>query len=459
MVKHIIKVLFSNGIVAAVGLLSSLFLPKILSLDEYAVYQTFYLFLTYITVLHLGFPTGMVVKYAGKKYLEIDKKQYKSELTVVSCILVFFAFVWAIVAILTRDSLQLLVAAMIIPYCFMASYITLLQSWGEFTQYAVSHAILSALPLALPIIIYVFTGFASAKLCIGIYISIYTVVLIFYLIKNIAFLRNVKRAKLLSQENWRIEKMGFSFLIGNYISLLLHSIDKQFVKWFYDDAKFAFYSFAITLQITMNMFITAVAQPLLPYMARENLSREKYTQIKRLLLILGSSGGLFYYVCEVVVRFLIPNYAESIGIIRLYFAAFPALAVINCLYMNMYKVKANNKRYVFDVSLVLVISVVANLLAVTLGQDYKLVALVTVVVYYLWLIYGAFVFEELRFTGREIIFLISFIGLFVFVLNGETSFLRIGAYVLLDFLICTLCFPKEVSYLFDYVKRFLRIGR
>ena len=58
MKKNIFKVLSANGIVAIVGLLSSLFLPNILSLQEYAIYQTFALYLGYVALFHLGFPNG-----------------------------------------------------------------------------------------------------------------------------------------------------------------------------------------------------------------------------------------------------------------------------------------------------------------------------------------------------------------------------------------------------------------
>lgn len=40
MVSNIFRVLISNGIVALVGLISSLLLPNLLSIDDYAEYQT-----------------------------------------------------------------------------------------------------------------------------------------------------------------------------------------------------------------------------------------------------------------------------------------------------------------------------------------------------------------------------------------------------------------------------------
>ncbi len=52
MLKNIFKVLISNGVVAAVGLISSLLLPNLLSIDDYAVYQTFILYIS-LSLIHI----------------------------------------------------------------------------------------------------------------------------------------------------------------------------------------------------------------------------------------------------------------------------------------------------------------------------------------------------------------------------------------------------------------------
>ena len=52
MVSNIFRVLISNGIVALVGLISSLLLPNLLSIDDYAEYQTFIIYICFFSFLY-----------------------------------------------------------------------------------------------------------------------------------------------------------------------------------------------------------------------------------------------------------------------------------------------------------------------------------------------------------------------------------------------------------------------
>ena len=87
---NITRVLSANFLVAIVGFAGSFIFPRILSIESYALFQKFILYIGYIAILQLGFASGMVVNYAGKKYDDIDKCQYKSELIILTIILICF---------------------------------------------------------------------------------------------------------------------------------------------------------------------------------------------------------------------------------------------------------------------------------------------------------------------------------------------------------------------------------
>jgi len=91
MVSNIFRVLISNGIVALVGLISSLLLPNLLSIDDYAEYQTFILYIGYVALFHLGFPNGLSIKYAGKSFRSIEKRQLKGEMRLLLIIISAFS--------------------------------------------------------------------------------------------------------------------------------------------------------------------------------------------------------------------------------------------------------------------------------------------------------------------------------------------------------------------------------
>ena len=108
MIKNIFKVFFSNGIIAVAGLASSLLLPNILSVEEYAKYQTFILYLGYATLFHFGFPNGLNIKYAGKNWECIDKSQLKSEMRLLIITLIFFTILVSFVSMQSKNNILIL---------------------------------------------------------------------------------------------------------------------------------------------------------------------------------------------------------------------------------------------------------------------------------------------------------------------------------------------------------------
>ena len=99
LIKDIARVLSANLVVAIVGFLGSFIFPKILTIESFALYHTFTLYVGYIAITHLGFPSGMMINYAGQKYAKIDNSQYKAELTILFTVLAAFTAIFLGIAI------------------------------------------------------------------------------------------------------------------------------------------------------------------------------------------------------------------------------------------------------------------------------------------------------------------------------------------------------------------------
>lgn len=461
MVSNIFRVLISNGIVALVGLISSLFLPNLLSIDDYAEYQTFILYISYVALFHLGFPNGLSIKYAGKSFRSIEKQQLKSEMRFLLIIISFFSVLFIVLYTFSRNIMFLYVAVMTFCTCYLGAITQLLQAWGIFDLYAISHVIISAVPLALPIIIYFLLGKASAIISIVSYILVYVIVTIFYLLWQLILGKNYSCAKIFSKENRDTEITGLLFHIGSYINVLFHNVDKQLIKWYCSVQEFSYYSFAITMQSTMTILLTAVSQPLFPYIAAGKLDSEKKVSFaKRSLLMLGSLSGAAYFVCMLIVENWIPKYSNSLLVIRIYFALFPAMAVVNCLYFNFYKVKKLKYRYTIDLMLMFALAIVLDLAAIKLNNGHTGVAMATVAVYYFWLIYGVKVFPELKLTRNEYAFVFLYLILFFGIQRVKGNILGLLLFVLADCILCQTLFRKEMklilSYIFGKIKKLIR---
>lgn len=459
MLKNIFKVLISNGIVALIGLVSSLFLPNLLSIDEYASYQTFVLYIGYVALFHLGFPNGLSIKYAGKSFESIEKRQLKAEMRLLLIVISTFSAFFFIAYIVSGKEMALYIAIMTFCTCYLGTITQLLQAWGNFNLYAICHVIISALPLALPLVLSFF-GKLSATTCIVSYLFVYVTLTLILLTRQISFGRDVRCSKILTKENLNTETTGLLFHIGSYINVLFHSVDKQMIKWYCSVQEFSYYSFAITMQSTMTIFLTAISQPLFPYIASGKLdTSKKITFAKRMLLMLGSLSGVAFYACSIIVKLWVPKYVDSLRVIRIYFVLFPAMAVINCLYSNYYKVKKLKYRYTIDLASMLCLAVVLDLVAVKTGNSHVGVAAATVVVYYVWLIYGMWVFPELKFDRYEYAFVAMYIILFFATQFIANDLIGRMVFLLVDFLLCRTMFSEEAKGGLDKILVCLRLKK
>lgn len=403
--KNIMRVFSANFIATIVGFLSSFIFPKILSLDAYAIYHTYTLYLGYIAILHLGFPSGMVINYAGKDYSDINKKQYKSEIILLLSILSFFTAILILVYVMNPSLMLVFIALSIVPVCWVGSYKALVQAWNDFTTYTRINVFVSVAIPTVAILYYIVMNDLPGNVYIFISLSIYTITTIYLFFKTVKDLSGVKPLAIFSHINMQTEITGAIIAVGNYINTLFASADKQFVIWFFSNIEFAFYSFAMSIQSIMSVLITSIAQPLFPAMAQGKFSDEDYNDVKNIMCIFGTFSGCAYFCISIIVKLFIPKYTESLRIAALYFSVFPAMAVIQCLYINLYKIKGKIRTYVFTLLNLLGIAVCLNLIMVkTLGQ-YTGIAIATVITYYIWMVIGTYQFDFIRIQVRDLLYL------------------------------------------------------
>lgn len=442
--QNIFRVLVTNFWVAIVGFLGSFVFPKILSVQDYALYHTFTLYIGYIAILHLGFPSGMVVNYAGKNYVDIDKKQYKSEMIILICILLFFTSSFLIVSLILNSLMLFFVSCAIMPVCLISSYYALLQAWSRFKRYSrLNMFITSAIPI-IAFTHYLIRGHLPGNIYIIIYLSVYWAIMLWIVFQEGISLCQIKANKLLSKQNFITEKTGISLVIGNYMVTLFCSLDKQFVNWFFGAEEFAFYSFSMAMQTLMTIFITSISQPLFPAMANGKFSNESYPTIKRILFVFGSFSCCAYFAISIVIKLFIHKYVGSLEIVRLYFIIFPAMAVVNCIYVNLYKIQNRMYLYIKTIAFVLLCAIILNTVAVFIFKNYSGVALATAVTYYIWLFIGSKQFHFMKLEFRDIAYIISFAFGFYLVTMIKNDVIGLFCSIIFVLALCVIFYYKEI---------------
>jgi O-antigen/teichoic acid export membrane protein len=453
LIKDMARVLSANLVVAIVGFLGSFVFPKILTIESYALYHTFTLYVGYIAVTHLGFPSGMMIYYAGQKYDEIDTRQYKAELTILFTILGIFTAIFLGIAAVAQSRMILYVGAIIFPVGIISSYKSLLQSWGRFKFFSrMSSFQAASIPIA-ALAYYIITGDLPGDVYIIIYIIFNWLIALYIMREMLQKVHGVKRAAIKSAKNWETEKTGAAVMIGNYINVLFTSADKQFVSWFFSTAQFAYYSFGMSMQSLMTVFITSIAQPLFPAMARGQFKDEEYDQLKEVLMIFGSFSGCAYFVASFIVKHFIQKYIPSLDVVGVYFVVFPVMAVINCLFINLYKIRNLMREYIITLAVILGVAIGLNALFVFVYPAYYGVAIATVITYYIWYFVGMKQFPFMHVRVPDLMFLgIYTVGFFLITRISNDI---IGFFVSLLFVVALtfVFFRRDFNFIMRLIKR------
>ena len=402
----------SNLVVVLVGFINGLVFPKLLSIDDYAFYQTFLLYSLYIGILHLGFPSGLFVNYGGKNYENRDKQQYKSEILFVLLSQLILTIACIMIAIYFKDDILFYTAFYIIPVNIIATYKALYQAWNQFKKFAIINTVISIAICLLMVIVYLIAGKSDARLAIFPYIIVNSFYCLFILYSFVKDTKGVKSNKVISSENIVTLQMGFLLMLGGAASIFLSSMDRFFIKALFTSYEFAMYSFALSMQSMINIFITAVSQPLYHKMASKQVASNTYSLLKELLLAFGSLSGCAYFACSIIVNWFLPQYVDSLKVMSIFFAIFPAVAVINCLYINLYKITGQIKKYMITIGMMIAIAFLLDVIAVNIYNNFLSISFSTTICYYIWLWYSSKHFENLTFTKQDVIFLAGFFLLF-----------------------------------------------
>lgn len=412
MIKNIIKVFSSNILIAIIGLISSLVFPKIMDIDSYAQYQTFNLYLSYISLAQMGLATGMVINYAGKDYDKIEIKKYKSEVLLLFILLSVAESFMIILGILTDSSIIYLIAVILIPYNFVETYKSLYQAWSLFTRFSIVNMIIPLFRVTVALLIYVLLNNLSWISLIVLTIISYMGVFTYVFYGVVISIKKTKADKIFSLSNFATIKLGFNMMLGNYLDTLLKSVDKLFVNLYYPTHSFAFFSFALTVENIMKIAIASIAQPMFPVIASGQIKGTKLNIYKEILIIFGALSGISYFAGEILITFILDKYTPSLEIIFVYFMAFPAIAVIDCIFLNLYKARKETRSYIISLISFLILAFILNSCVVCISCGMVYIAYVTVLVYYIWFVYGCIHFPEISFDVKDFLFLFLYLVLY-----------------------------------------------
>lgn len=451
--RGMINVLCANIINLFFSLITSFILPKYLSVESYSLVKTFQLYVNYAGLLHLGYVDGMYLKYGGIKYENIDKNDFKKDLSTVRIFQFIVTIIWIFIGFLAGDYIIIAFALSILPQNMNSYFRYLYQSIGEFKKYSnILNLTTIGTFIANLILLFILKTDNSFWYCIS-YVIIYILTWLVLEIQTVKSLKEKLPIDVFSLEHLKSNiKSGILLMLGTFSSIILTSIDRLFVKFTLDAVAFAQYSFAVTMDNFINTAVTPITVTMYNYFCRKK-DECNYEKIRNYISIFSVFIVSFAFPAKFVLEVYLKNYISTVNVLFLLFAAQICFITIKGVYVNIYKVKRMQKRYFLKLLSVIIVGCMFNLICFHFYPYKESFALGTLFSSVYWLIISLLDFKFVKIKFKEIVYYVSEIFIFLtcgFYLNSILGFF---IYIILSLLLTIICYHEVVL---ELVKNLLK---
>lgn len=359
--KGIMMIFGANIINAVFNAVTNFALPTFLSIETYSGVKTYYLYLSYVGLLHLGYSDGVYLKYGGKKPEEVSLGTLRSDISTMRVFQIAIALLCIGISAFVNDYAFFMCALTILPYNMAYFFRYYYQAVGEFKEYAriLNYTVVGT--FAVNIILLLLHVFNDHRLYILFYYLVNTVI---WLLVEI----NIKIKMKLSSWSFRYFsfdilkdniEMGFFLMLGTFSSIVMTGMDRWFIKIFMDNNAFAYYSFAVSIEGLLNIAITPVTTTMYNYFCNHREVSE-VRRIKVNVFLLFSLIISTCFIAKCIICIFIPKYLESIQVLFILFAAQLYFTYVRSIYVNLYKADKRQNTYFRNLIIVIAIGAIFN---------------------------------------------------------------------------------------------------
>lgn len=460
--KNIIMIMMSNCVTVLSGVLVGFLIPKIMGDIDYSRYKTFTLYVSYIGVLHFGICDGIYLKYAGKSYDELDKKQFGAFTktlflleTIISVLVIFVALIFlpgyykVTIALVGINIL----AVNVVTYYELISQLT-----SRFKLVSMRNVVRSSVSIIVVLVlflIYLLKGFSPKYyLYTAIVVGINIILAIWYMItyRGITFGKfdKIKSHKNIIKQLFRI---GIILLLSNFVSQIIYIIDQQCVSLLFSEQEYGIYAFAYTMVNLLTVATSAIATVLYPLLSTtdEESAKKNYGKLNSYMIIFVSLAMFIYYPLHWFVGVFLSDYVSSLEIFRVILPGIALSSTITVIKSNYYKKLGHIPRFLVYSIVILIISIIANLIAYAIFKTMLSISIASVVTHAIWyIISDLFLAKKYKVNWiKNVIYLILIIFSYYIVYLVPNIYVGGIAYLVLYMIITLLFFNKELLEAFN----------
>jgi O-antigen/teichoic acid export membrane protein len=386
MKKGIMQIFLSNVIFLIFGILNNLILPKYLSVNSYAMLKTYMLYISYASFLGFGFIEGMFLLYGGKTLEKSSEMGFGEKFKTYLVIESFVALILLVLGIINKNWLIILCALGIFITNIVNYFKNYAMAVAEYKLYSVTNSF-EKIALLLFNVILIFQIKSDN------YISYICVLLVIGIAESFYFIYKIKqrspdifKGKIEISQAKITMSMGIILLLGNGISSLFIGIDQWFVKILMNNNDFALYAFAVSLQRLIALLITPITRVLYNFFCRKR-ENDDVSFLHDVLVLWGFLILIIVFPLNWFVEAWIPKYVDALKIIAFLFCSESLSGIINGIYVNLYKAKKQQNKFLHQMVVMTLISILLNGIFYFVYNALISIAIATLITKFIWILW------------------------------------------------------------------------
>ena len=451
--KNVSYSFFAQFVSICAAFLLNLVVPKFVDEIQYAYWQTYVLYSSFVGILHLGILDGIGLRYAGCDFDNLDIPLIRSQymalffmdiLFVLLIIILSFHFTFG-----AYRCLAILVAASVIPKHLYTYNFYLFQMTNRIKLYA-AFVIVNNLVCMFLIIMLLFLSVNNfVFLCLTDILCIFLSCIIFSKCNKGLYIGKPIKSNLFFPEFKENISCGFVILIATWSSMFLLGSTKMLVQRNWNEIIFGKVSFAFSLTSLFLSFVTAASIALFPSLKRKVVSElpDTYMKIRNFLSPMLFSALVLYYPIYFILEKWIPKYEVSLRYLALVLPIIVYTSKVTLLTNNYIKTY-RKERYLLIINVVmLAVSICLVGLATIYFKNLELALLLAVFSVALRSIISEFVVSKLIKKNLTPYFVKEFILTAIFLCSTNLLNFAHGFYLYLASL---------SIYMISYAKKFMK---
>lgn len=308
----------AQGVGLVLGVVQSLLVPKLLDIENYAYWQLFIFYASYVGFFHLGLNDGVYLIYGGQSRAEIDKRSVNSQFVVgaafqllFSCVIVAFALMGKFGP--DREFVIACVALYLLLQNLLRYISFVLQAMNE-TKLSSYSAIVASVTYLIPLIVMLFAQVTSYRP----YIIAYLVSAGLALVYGLRCVRDFRHAGLEKPSQAVAEaiqsiRVGIKLMIANLASSFVLGAARFIIDAVWGIETFGQLSLSLSMVTFFMAFMSQASMVLFPALrqSKESEIRGFYFAARDFMGLLFPAIYILYLPVVWALTLWLPQYASS----------------------------------------------------------------------------------------------------------------------------------------------------